>query len=124
MERDPDPTTPSTRRRRGLLTRLDDYRADWEDEDAKLSATESDLEKGVIAIEERPGLDLAVVRIPDDVPEYHPVAVCSRTPCTRLVVIHGKKVELHYRYEGWVQLASRRPAARVDLSSSVESSTI
>lgn len=100
-----------------LLTHLEDYRADWENEDARLATTEAALEKRLITIEERPGLDLAVVRIQDDVSEYHPAAIHSRTACTRLVVIHGKSVDVQYRYEGWVQLASRKPAARVDLSS-------
>ena len=80
-------------------------------------------------IDERPELDLAVVRVPDDLSarrvhrfaqqqlsECHPFALHSRTPCSRLLIVQGSRVELQYRYEGWVQMASRRPAPRVDLS--------
>ena len=48
--------------------------------------------------------------------ECHPFALHNRTRCSRLLLLQGKRAELQYRYEGWVQLASRRPAPRVDLS--------
>jgi len=112
-----------------LLTSLDEFRAWWKDEDDKLAASEDLIERGIITIEERPGLDLALVRIPDDLTsqrvhrfaqprltECHPFALHSRTGCSRLLVLHGHRAELQYRYEGWVQMASRRPALRVDLS--------
>ena len=101
----------------------------WKDEDDKLAASEDLIERGIITIEERPGLDLALVRIPDDLTsqrvhrftqprltECHPFALHNRTGCSRLLVLHGHRAELQYRYEGWVQMASRRPALRVDLS--------
>ena len=112
-----------------LLANVDDYRALWESEDAKLAASEDLIDNGLITIEERPDLDLAVVRMPEDLTrhrvhrstqerltECHPFALHNRTACTRLLVLQGRRVELEYRYEGWVQLASRRPAPRVDLS--------
>lgn len=114
-----------------LLDSLDAYRSLWEDEDERLTASEMLIERGVITIEEQPDLDLAIVRLPDDLgsaqathvtkdvlrlTECHPYALHTRTPCTRLIVIQGERVEVQYRYEGWVQFASRRPAARVDLS--------
>lgn len=43
-------------------------------------------------------------------------AIYSRTPCSRVLVVQGRRVELRYRYESWVQVASRRPALRVDLA--------
>jgi hypothetical protein len=98
-----------------LLTDVDDYRKLWEPEDARLTATEAQIEAGGITIEERPGLDLAIVRIADPA-EPHPFALHSRTLSSRLLLVQGERVELQYRYEGWVQLASRRPAARVDLA--------
>ena len=113
-----------------LLRDTPAYRQLWETEDQRLAASEELIEKGRITIEENPALDLAVVRIPEDVTaqplhaftqehltECHPFALHSRTPCTRLLIIQGQHVEFHYRYESWVQLASRRPPARVDLSS-------
>lgn len=112
-----------------LLTSLDEFRSMWEHEDDTLAASEELIERGVITIEERPALDLALVRIPDDLAsqrvhrftqprltECHPFALHNRTRCSRLLVLQGRRVELQYRYEGWVQMASRRPAQRVDLS--------
>src|SRR5262245_61854206 len=112
-----------------LLEGVEDFRTLWESEDAKLTASEELLEEGRITIEERPDLDLAIVRLPEDlsrervhrftqrrIAECHPFALHNRTACTRLLLIQGSRVELQYRYESWVQLASRRPAPRVELS--------
>ena len=112
-----------------LLTNLHDYRSLWESEDEKLSASEALIDQGVVTIEELPDLDLAVVRMPEDLVSRrvhrfthqrlaacHPFALHNRTRCTRLVVLQGRRVEVQYRYEGWVQMISRRAAPRVDLS--------
>jgi hypothetical protein len=120
---------PLWRKRRRRCTSLDDYRALWASEDAKLTASEELFEKGLITIDEEPDLDLAVVHVPADLTrqrvhrftqqrlaECHPFAIHNRTGCTRLLVIQGCRVEVQYRYESWVQMASRRPAPRVDLS--------
>ena len=112
-----------------LITHLGDFESLWRDEDDRLAWSERLIEKGAIVIEEVPTLDLAVVRIPDDLPErtvhrfaqatltdVHPYALHSRTKCSRMLLLRGKHVEFHYRYESWVQMASRRPPARVDLA--------
>jgi hypothetical protein len=112
-----------------LLTNLDDYRALWAEEDARLTASEELFEEGLVVIDERPELDLAIVRLPADLASErvhrvtqkrlatcHPFAIHNRTSCTRLLLIQGCRAEVQYRYEGWVQMASRRPAPRVDLS--------
>jgi hypothetical protein len=112
-----------------LLTGVNQYRELWEIEDAKLTTSEELIECGEITIEERPDLDLAIVRLPEDLirhrvhrftqqrlAECHPFALHNRTACSRLLLLHGGRVELQYRYEGWVQMASRRPPLRVDLS--------
>ena len=39
-----------------------------------------------------------------------------RTAATRLLLVHGARVEFRYRYESWVRMASRRPVLRVDLT--------
>lgn len=98
-----------------LLTDVNRYRSHWESEDSALTRSLAGLESGAITIEERPALDLAVIRVPEKFPACHPFAMNTRTLCTRLLVVHGRHVELQYRYEGWVQMASRRPAQRVDL---------
>jgi hypothetical protein len=112
-----------------LLAGVDEYRSFWEVEDAKLTTSEELIEQGDITIEERPDLDLAIVRLPDDLTRYrvhrftqqrlaecHPFALHNRTSCSRLLLLQGSRAEFQYRYEGWVQMTSRRPALRVDLS--------
>jgi hypothetical protein len=112
-----------------LLTGVDEYGSFWEVEDAKLTTSEELIEQGDITIEERPDLDLAIVRLPEDLTRYrvhrftqqrlaecHPFALHNRTSRSRLLLLQSHRVELQYRYEGWVQMTSRRPALRVDLS--------
>src|SRR6185503_20245293 len=48
--------------------------------------------------------------------ECHPYAIHNRTQCSRLLLVHSDQAEVQYRYEGWVQMISRKPAPRVDLS--------
>jgi hypothetical protein len=112
-----------------LIAGVEDYRSLWESEDAKLTASEELIEQGLITIDEQRSLDLAIVRLPEDLTrqrvhrftqlrlaECHPFALHNRTACTRLLLLQSRRVELQYRYESWVQFASRRPAPRVDLS--------
>jgi hypothetical protein len=111
-----------------LLMNLTAYQQLWEAEDHRLTATENWLEKGRITIEEKPAIDLAIVRILEDFAEQpvhrftqkrvarcHPFALHNRTLCTRILSIQKHHVEFNYRYESWVQLISRRPLPRVDL---------
>ncbi|MBI3866678.1 MAG: hypothetical protein HY290_32760 [Planctomycetia bacterium] len=113
-----------------LLKNVNDYQPLWEREDAKLTASEALFEAGQITIEERPELDLAIVRMPEGIEEQrvhrftqarqaecHPYAIHNRTQCSRLLLVHSDRAEVQYRYEGWVQMVSRKPAPRVDLSS-------
>lgn len=99
-----------------LLTDLDRFRPFWKSEDVALAASEAAIQSGAIAIEEQKELDFAVVRVAEKCSPCHDFAMHTHTPCTRLLVVHGQHVELSYRYEGWVQMASRKPAARVDLT--------
>jgi hypothetical protein len=112
-----------------LIANVSDYRKFWEVEDEKLAASEQLIEQGLITIEEKPDLDLAIIHVPKDLApakihrftwsqmaECHPFALNSRTACTRLLIMQGQHVECQYRYETWVQLASRKPPLRVDLS--------
>ncbi len=98
-----------------LLADIDEYRPLWGREDAVLTRSEQRFDDGRIVIEEQPELDLAVVRGPEG-GEWHPMAVHTRTAANRLLLVHGPRVEFRYRYESWVQMASRRPALRVDLT--------
>jgi len=111
-----------------LIAHLNDYKNIWELEDAKLSASEELIESGEITIEERPELDLAVINIPAGLPAVsvhrftrvrlatcHPFAIHNITKCSRLFIVQGKQIEFQYRYESWVQFASRKPLLRIDL---------
>jgi hypothetical protein len=101
----------------------------WEDEFAHLQESEAAIASGKVVIDEIPELELAIVHVPEDMPvrtvrrylthwqrSVHPFAVHNVTQCGRLVWIKGESVEAQYRYESWLQLASRRPAKRVDLT--------
>ena len=109
-----------------LLSEVEGYRAHWQDQDDLLTASRSLLEDGSMTIEERPELDLAIVRIPphqdvrrarrylaDEMVSVHPFAVNTATSCTRVLRIQGRRYELEHRYETWVRLTSRRPPLRV-----------
>jgi len=117
----------------GLLADVDGQRRYWQAEFEHLQASEAALAAGDVVIDEVPDLDLAIVRIPEDLParvvkrylkqwqrSVHPFAVHNITQCSRLVWQKGASLEFQYRYESWVQLASRRPALRVELAGLVE----
>jgi Family of unknown function (DUF6687) len=99
-----------------LITHVEDFQKLWEAEDRALQEGEWLLDGGIVTIEPNPDLDLAIVRVPADAAEPHAMALHTRTPYSRLIVVHGTAVELRYRYESWVQFASRPIAPRVDLA--------
>ena len=113
----------------GLLQELRAREALWSSQDTQLEASLGLIQSGVVTIEEHAEVDLAVVRIPHDLgsevahrylrPEpapVHPFAIHRYTDCNRILRAQGRSYELQYRYESWVQLASRRPALRADLA--------
>lgn len=112
-----------------MLAAPDRYRRWWRCQDEHLARSEDLLANGRVTIEEEPELDLAVVRIPEDIPArtvwrylrreqapVHPFAIQSATRAGRLLRLQGRRIEFQYRYESWLQLVSRRPAPRVDLT--------
>jgi hypothetical protein len=103
-----------------LLEDVEAYRSLWEEEDHKLTASERIIENGVVTIEERPELDMAIVRYPEDSSmNCHPFAIHTWTAMSRLLTLKGGAVEFQYRYESWVRMVSKRPALRIDLTSLV-----
>jgi hypothetical protein len=120
----------------GLLPRLldivdhvDRYREHWADQDAHINETEAAIANGIIVIDERPDLDLAIVTVPDSwkdrvVQQFtmvasnaaHPYALNNATDRFTIVTCSGGAPQLQYRYETWVHYASRRPRPRVDLA--------
>lgn len=99
-----------------LLNDLNAYRRFWEGDERQLAESEALVDQGTISIEDRAGLDLAIVRVPEREAMPHAYVLNTRTRRSRLLVVHGRHVELRYRYEGWVQFQSRKVAPRVDLS--------
>lgn len=105
----------------------------WAVQDKHLDESEAQLADGTVTIEELPDIDLAIVRIPpqpeprpvrryleDELAAVHPFAVNSATGCTRLLRVQGQHYEFEYRYESWLQIASRRVPLRVRLDGVVE----
>jgi len=100
----------------------------WALQDEHLAASRALLADGVVTVVESPELDLAVVRIPaylrrrqvrryleDELVAVHPFAINTATQCSRILRVQGNHYEFEYRYESWVQLATRRVPLRVDL---------
>jgi len=100
----------------------------WALQDEHLAASQALLDDGVVTLVEHPALDLAVVRIPaylrrrtarrylaDEAAAVHPFAINSATGRTRILRVQGPHYEFEYRYESWVQLATRRVPLRVRL---------
>jgi hypothetical protein len=100
----------------------------WALQDEHLTASRTLLTDGVVTVVESPELDLAVVRIPsylrqrqvrrylaDESAVIHPFAINSATQCSRILRVQGNHYEFEYRYESWLQLASRRVPLRVHL---------
>ena len=107
------------------------FRRLWEDEDARIDHDVAAIASGAVRIEEVPELDLAVVTLPAHAAGglasrfagqrrecVHPIALHAATSRTCILThdTRGGRHEVLYRYETWVQLASRRPRARRDLS--------
>ncbi|MFT3855737.1 MAG: hypothetical protein QM733_23875 [Ilumatobacteraceae bacterium] len=117
----------------GLLADVDSCRALWADEDADLTGSLAAIADGSVHIEEHPGVDLAVVTIPErrsagalahrfahvvgrDWTEIvHPMAVNTSTAMLRVLLVHGRRYRLELRYETWVMLTSRPVMPRPDL---------
>lgn len=115
-----------------LARDVDAWESLWRGQYEHLEDSERLFETGAVTIEEHADVDLAVVDIPADLPlrtvrryleaeraAIHPFSIQNRTLCNRILRITGHRYELQYRYESWVQLASRRPALRVSLDSLV-----
>ena len=112
-----------------LCDRPERWRDLWAEEDATLRASERALASGAVTISEVPGVDLAIVHVPEQAPRrgghrfagqwvsgLHPMAVNSMTERGAVLTLRGNHYELAYRYESWVQFRSRPVRPRVDLA--------
>jgi hypothetical protein len=111
-----------------MLDRPEQWRSMWEPEDAHLTESIDAIERGVVTIEERRDLDLAIVTVPDAWESrvthrftrvgrdaLHPMAVANATDCVRVALLHGSRYRLLHRYETWVMYTSRPVPPRPDL---------
>lgn len=105
-----------------MLSDPDAFRALWEEEDAIVSRDQQRLASGAIAIEDRPAIDLAIVRVRKG-PMPHAVAINNATACFRVLTLTPGRAELRYRYETWVRYVSRPTLPRVDLAPLAEQLT-
>ena len=101
----------------------------WAEEDAELEAGLAAIASGAVRIEEQAEVDLAVVGLPAagrsaghrfagrSFSGVHPIALHRATRCSTLLLLDdgGGRHRVTCRYEGWVQLATRRVPPRVDL---------
>jgi hypothetical protein len=112
-----------------LVTDVGAFRELWADEDAHIEQTERAIANGTITIAEHPDVDLAVVAVPEAWTERvvhrfsmtaaeaaHPYAVHNATERFAVLTLGAGPPVLRYRYETWIQYASRRPRPRVDLT--------
>jgi hypothetical protein len=112
-----------------LLDDLDAARELWQAQDIQLDTGLEIIDSGRASIYEVDTADLAVIDLPVGLPAQrarryleaefavvHPFAIHANTGCSRLLRRQGKRYELQFRYEGWVQLATHRPALRVSLA--------
>lgn len=111
-----------------IVLEIDRHRDLWGDEDDELAASERAIERGAVAIDERPDIDLAIVTIDASEPTrrghrfggdvfdgLHPMAIHNATGRFRLLLVHGRRYRYVDRYETWVQYRSRPTLPRIDL---------
>jgi hypothetical protein len=112
-----------------LLDDLPGQHRYWTDEYRHFEQSQEFLQSGQVSIDEINAHDIAIIHIPADLPgrtvrrylqcwnrPVHPFAVHNQTNCNRLVWLQGRSIEAQYRYESWVELATRRTSLRVDLT--------
>lgn len=100
----------------------------WEAEDAHLTESLDAIDQGVVTIDERPGIDLATVTVPDAWAErmttrftinrseaLHPAAVNAATDRLVIATVQGPRHRVECRYESWVMYRSRPVRQRPDL---------
>jgi hypothetical protein len=111
-----------------LLDDVDALRPLWDAEDGHLTASLEAIGAGVIAVEDHPEADLAIVTVPEAWADravtrftverqnaVHPMAINQSTTRMRVLVHHGASWRLECRYETWVMFRSRLVVPRPDL---------
>jgi hypothetical protein len=98
----------------GLLADPERYRFLWEPAWGRVEADVALIDAGDATVEDRPGIDLAIVRAPRPL---HDMAVHPRIASMRvLTALPDGTLTVSHRYETWVEYASRPLPPRVDLA--------
>jgi hypothetical protein len=98
---------------KGILDDTDRYGPYWGSEWANMLESKTAMVMGDVDLREIPHVDLAVARAPA---HLHPMVLYNQTERLRvLTALPGGYYVLRYRYETWVQFASRPIKPRVDL---------
>ena len=108
-------------RYQALLPLLEEFLKDpdcfgpyWDDEWSAMLKSKTAMVTGEVELHEIPHVDLAVAQAPEPL---HPMVLYNSTERLRvLTVLPGGRYCLRYRYESWVQFASRAVMPRVDLT--------
>jgi hypothetical protein len=98
----------------GFLDETDRYGPYWGEEWSAMLKSKTAMVMGEVDLREVPHVDLAVAKAPE---ALHPMVLYNNTERLRvLTALPGGHYCLRYRYETWVQFASRPVMPRVDLS--------
>jgi hypothetical protein len=99
---------------KGILDDADRYGPYWGAEWDSMLESKTAMVMGDVDLREIPHVDLAVARAPAPL---HPMVLYNQTERLRvLTALPGGYYVLRYRYETWVQFASRPVMPRVDLT--------
>ena len=109
-----------SRRYQALLPLLEDFMEEtdrygpfWDEEWSAMLRSKTSMVMGDVELREVPHVDLAVAESPEPL---HPMVLFNNTERLRvLTALPGGLFQLRYRYETWVQYASRPVMPRVDL---------
>jgi hypothetical protein len=97
-----------------FLDETDRYGPYWNEEWSSMLKSKTAMVMGEVDLREVPHVDLAVAESPEFL---HPMVLYNNTERLRvLTALPGGHYQLRYRYETWVQFASRPVMPRVDLA--------
>jgi hypothetical protein len=97
-----------------FVEETDRYGAFWDDEWSAMLRSKTAMVMGEVDLREVPHVDLVVAESSEPL---HPMVLYPNTERLRvLTALPGGQYQLRYRYETWVQFASRPVMPRVDLT--------
>jgi hypothetical protein len=114
-------------RMRHVLANMHEYESLYAPGIDSLRRAELLLSRPDVSLEEEPGVDMAIFRLPesnameplDYAADYFGLPGASfhnRSKCGTIVLVHGGRIEVRQRYETWVERVCGIPRSRRDLS--------